>query len=328
MDRRSVIGLGTSAVAAIAAKFATVGAHADGEADAVLPLRPTVSPGSDDVHLKLDVEERSFWPGAGHDRVLRNIAQPTLSLYRPERPDGSALLIVPGGGYRHLLFDKEGSEVARRFNRSGILGAVLTHRLPGEGWKERADVPLQDAQRAIRLMRARASEFAIDPARIGVLGFSAGGHVAASLMTRFDARVYAPLDAADRLSARPNFAGLIYPVISMLSPIAHTASREELLGANPGAAEMAASSCERLVSAKTSPAFILAASDDDQVDPQNSLAMFEALRSARVETELHLFQEGGHGFALRRIEGRPLALWPDLLFNWGKSRRAFAGAPL
>ncbi|HLJ53134.1 MAG TPA: alpha/beta hydrolase, partial [Rhizomicrobium sp.] len=215
-------------------------------------------------------------------------------------------------------------EVARRFNRSGILGAVLTHRLPAEGWRDRAEVPLQDAQRAIRLIRARAHEFGIDPERIGVLGFSAGGHVAASLMTRFDAQVYAPLDAADRLSARPDFAGLIYPVISMLSPIAHTASREELLGASPSAAAMAAASCERLVTAKTAPAFILAASDDDQVDPRNSLALYDALRSARVATELHMFQEGGHGFALRRIEGRPIAVWPDLFFNWGKSRRAFA----
>jgi acetyl esterase/lipase len=325
MDRRAVIGLGTSALVGLALDNSSAGTTAQGDADSVLPLWSGTPPGGDGVHLKLDSVDRSFWPGAPHDRAVDHIGQPTLSLYRPDRPDGSALLIVPGGGYRHLLIDKEGSEVARRFNGAGITGFVLAHRLPAEGWANRADVPLQDAQRAMRLIRFRAKEIGIAPVRVGVLGFSAGGHVAASLITRFDSPTYQPRDDADRLSARPDFAGLIYPVISMLSPIAHTASREELLGREPTTAQEAAASCERLVTPRSSPAFILAAADDDQVDPRNSLAMLSALREAHVESELHLFQEGGHGFALRRIAGKPLAAWPDLFLRWGASQGVFKG---
>jgi acetyl esterase/lipase len=320
--------LGATALAGLSLR---AGATANGtrseNAQSEIVLWPGTPPGGAGVSLKLEIENRGFWPSQSDDRALSRIQTPMLSVFRPDRGDGSALLIVPGGGYRHLLIDKEGSEVARRFNGAGITSFVLTHRLPSEGWANGADVPLQDAQRAMRLIRARAREFGIDPKRVGVLGFSAGGHVAASLMTRFDAAVYAPVDDADRNAARPDFAGLVYPVISMSPPLAHAASRAELLGAAPTAAQEAAYSCDRSVTARTPSGLLIAAADDREVDPQNSLAMFRALRSAGVESELHVFEEGGHGFSLRRIEGMPLAVWPDLFLHWGARHRAFRDVP-
>lgn len=324
MDRRSLIGLGASALAGLTLRATTASGIQNAQSE--LALWPGVPPGGNGVNLKLDVENRGFWPNQTDDRALSRIQHPTLSVFRADRGDGSALLIVPGGGYRHLLVDKEGSEVARRFNAAGITSFVLAHRLPAEGWADGPDVPLQDAQRAMRLIRTRAREFEIDPKRVGVLGFSAGGHVAASLMTRFAAPVYAPSDEIDRGDARPDFAGLVYPVISMSPPLAHTASREELLGSAPTTAQEAAYSCERLVSAKTTPAILIAAADDREVDPLNSPAMFQAMRAAGVASELHLFEEGGHGFSLRRIEGRPISAWPDLFLHWGARRGAFRQA--
>ena len=324
MDRRSLIGLGASALAGLTLRATTASGIQNAQSE--LALWPGVPPGGNGVNLKLDVENRGFWPNQTDDRALSRIQHPTLSVFRADHSDGSALLIVPGGGYRHLLVDKEGSEVARRFNAAGITSFVLAHRLPAEGWADGPDVPLQDAQRAMRLIRTRAREFAIDPKRVGVIGFSAGGHVAASLMTRFAAPVYAPSDEIDRGDARPDFAGLVYPVISMSPPPAHTASREELLGPAPTTAQEAAYSCERLVSAKTTPAVLIAAADDREVDPLNSLAMFQAMRAAGVASELHLFEEGGHGFSLRRIEGRPISAWPDLFLHWGARRGAFRQA--
>lgn len=324
MDRRSLIGLGASGLAGLTLRATTASGIQNAQSE--LALWPGVPPGGNGVNLKLDVENRGFWPNQTDDRALSRIQHPTLSVFRPDRSDGSALLIVPGGGYRHLLIDKEGSEVARRFNGAGVTAFVLAHRLPAEGWADGPDVPLQDAQRAMRLIRTRAREFEIDPKRVGVLGFSAGGHVAASLMTRFAASVYTPVDEIDRGDARPDFAGLVYPVISMSPPLAHTASREELLGPAPTTAQEAAYSCERLVSAKTTPAFLIAAADDREVDPLNSLAMFQAMRAAGVASELHLFEEGGHGFSLRRIEGRPISAWPDLFLHWGARRGAFRQA--
>ena len=324
MDRRSLIGLGATALAGLSLRAGATVKGTQGEnAQSEIVLWPGTPPGGDHVSLKLEIENRGFWPNETNDRALSGIERPTLSVFRPDRGDGSALLIVPGGGYRHLLIDKEGSEVARRFNVAGITSFVLAHRLPSEGWANGSDVPLQDAQRAMRLIRRRAREFAIDPKRIGVLGFSAGGHVAGSLMTRFAANVYAPVDDADRIEARPDFAGLVYPVISMSPPFVHAASREELLGSAATAAQEAAYSCDRSVTGKTSPALLIAAADDHEVDPQNSVAMFQAMRAANVASELHLFEEGGHGFSLRRIEGRPVSVWPDLFVHWGARHGAF-----
>jgi acetyl esterase/lipase len=333
MDRRSLLGLGAAVTVGLAA-----GARAAdpvpttdrlaGDPTEIVPLWPHTPPGGNGLHLKLQLLERSPTPEIFHDRFVTDIAQPLLTVFRPDKPDGSALLLAPGGGYRRVVLDKEGFEAARRLNGASVTVFVLRYRLPGEGWANGPDVPLQDAQRAMRLIRARAADFAIDPKRVGVLGFSAGGHVAASLITRFDAQVYAPIDKTDAEDARPDFAGLLYPVISMIPPIAHAGSREKMFGVGPSDARQAAYSCERLVTPQTPPTFVLLAADDKEVDPRNSLDFAAALRAASVPSEFHMFEEGGHGFGLRLIQGKPASIWPDLFLRWGARHGAFRNVTL
>lgn len=318
MDRRTVLGLG--ALAALAtrahAEEAPSGDGLPGDPVEVLPLWPGTPPGGEGVSLTLQIVERALPSDPFHDRYATRIAQPVLFVFRPQKPDGSALLIVPGGSYRFVVLDIEGFETARRAAASGVTAFVLRYRLPGEGWANRADLPLQDAQRAMRLLRGRAAEFGLDPARIGAIGFSAGGHVVASLLTRDSDAVYAPVDALDAVRARPDFAGLVYPVISMLSPAAHSGSRFYLLGPNPGAAQLLAASPERHVPAGLPPTFLALAADDPVVDPLNSLQFFSALRAVHVPAELHVFEEGGHGFGIRLVEDKPAAAWPGLFLRW------------
>ena len=287
-------------------------------------LWPKTPPGGDGVHLDIKIEDYSRDSEVVPDRKAYQIGAPMLQVFRAEKPNGAAMLVVPGGGYATLWFDKEGFEISRRFNRAGITCFVLLHRLPGEGWAARADVPLADAQRAIRLVRANAAKFAIDPARLGVMGFSAGGHLAASLATRFDAKVYAPVDKVDRLDARPAFAALLYPVVTMGAGT-HQGSRDSLLGPDPSPERIAAYSGENLVTAKTPPTFIAHAADDGTAPfAPNALAMYRALLQAKVPSELHAFEQGGHGFALRGMHGQPWTAWPELFVAWAQDHK-FAG---
>ncbi|MEA5125981.1 alpha/beta hydrolase [Xanthomonas floridensis] len=251
------------------------------------------------------------------DRYIQNISQPYLVVYRPRRPNGTALLVTPGGGYQRIVLDNEGSALMPGFvGQAGITLFVLRYRLPGEGHPNGADVPLADAQRALRLIRANAARYGIDAHRVGVMGFSAGGHVAASLATRYAAQVYPAQDAADTLSARPDFALLIYPVIDMDSANAHPGSRERLLGNTPSAAQVSAYSPQLHVDARTPPTFLLHAQDDTVVPVRNSLLMHDALLRAGVPSELHVFPQGGHGFGTDRIAGLTLAAWPQLAQAW------------
>jgi acetyl esterase/lipase len=322
MDRRAFLSsLATAAVAIIPIASAqdVPAVFAPFEA---IPLWPALPPGAPARLPELLVLEESRDAGAYHNRVATGIGQPAVFVARPAKPNGSGLLVVPGGGYREIWIDNEGFDVATRLNQAAITAFVLLYRLPGEGWRSASDVPLQDAQRAIRLIRANAERFAIDPARTGVLGFSAGGHIAAQLACRADARVYDPQDEVDRLSANPSFAGTIYPVITMLAPYAHEPSREMLLGAQPSEALRAAYSCEHLVTPAVPPSFLAAALDDPDVPPENTLAYFAALRSAHVPAEMHLFEKGGHGFGLGAA-GSEVSAWPDLFLRWGAERGYF-----
>jgi acetyl esterase/lipase len=327
VDRRAVLSL-AAAVAALApaARAADPVPSSDrlpGDPRETIALWPGTPPGGEGGHLTLQLLERSPAPDVFHDRFVTDIATPLLTVFRPDKPDGSALLIAPGGGYRRVVIDKEGFECAHRFARAGITCFVLRYRLPGECWANAADVPLQDAQRAMRLARARAGSFGIDAARVGVIGFSAGGHVAASLITRSDAAVYKPVDDADNRSARPDFAALMYPVMSMTPPIAHAGSREKLLGIAPTEAQQGAYSPDRHVTANMPPTFMAFASDDKEVDPRNSFLMEAALRAAGVPHEMHMFEEGGHGFGIRLAQGKPAAAWPELFLRWGARRGVF-----
>lgn len=252
------------------------------------------------------------------DRIITGIARPRMALFMPDRPNGAALLITPGGGYRQEAFDNSGFQIANWVIDHGYHAFVLIYRLPGEGWANRADVPLADAQRAMRIIRQRAASWGIAAERVGAMGFSAGGHVCADLAARFATPCYAPVDEADRQSARPLCAAPIYPVVSMDPAIAHAGSRTLLLGPNPTAAMEAAHSPDRTTTSQSPPHFVVHAEDDQTVPVENSVRLRAALKAAGVPVDLHLFAEGGHGFGVSRIAGRPVAAWPELWLGWAR----------
>jgi acetyl esterase/lipase len=258
--------------------------------------------------------------GPVRDRYVKGVEHPTLVVFAPAHRSGASLLIIPGGGYRWVVMDKEGYEAAARFAAAGLTVYVMTYRLPGDHWGAGPDVALQDAQRALRLIRQRAGP----AAKVGVMGFSAGGHVAGTLMEKFDKPTYPYVDRADQLSARPDFAVLMYPVATMRDPFAHAGSRLELLGAAPTAEAETAQSLEDNVRADGPPVLLVHAVDDASAPVENSLQLLAALRAAKVPAEAHLFEEGGHGFGIRYAVGKPAAIWPEVVLGWLR-RRGFAG---
>ncbi|MFV3076266.1 alpha/beta hydrolase [Niveispirillum fermenti] len=274
-------------------------------------------PGSEGAPLEQRMVARSHDP-ARPDRYMEGITRPFLTIYRPARPDGRALLIIPGGGYQRVVVDKEGGEVGPLLAARGFTCFVLTYRLPGEVPQHGPAVALQDAQRAMRVIRSQAGIFGIDGGAPGVMGFSAGGHVAAMLGTRHADTTYAAVDQADRLPARPARLALIYPVIGMGTSMAHRGSRDRLLGPSPTAAMVERWSADHQVTTDTPPVFLLHATDDQAVLPENSLAFHAACRRAGVPAELHLYPKGGHGFGHgdRIAADNPLRRWPDLFLEW------------
>lgn len=254
-------------------------------------------------------------PVGGPPIFLRNISQPYLKVFRPQRSNGRSLIAMPGGAYTFVSIANEGVDVARDMNARGYTVFVLVYRLPGEGWDKREDVPLQDAQRAVRLVRARSAEFGCDAEQVFAVGFSAGGHLAASLATGYDERVYAATDTADARSAKPRAVGLIYPVISQTEGIGHAESTLRLLGPDPSMLSMVRRSPDIHVNAETPPTFLVHAMDDPAVPLENSLLMMGALRGARRPVEVHFFERGGHGFGTGK-PGEPSNAWLGLFANW------------
>ncbi|MGH7026424.1 alpha/beta hydrolase [Brevundimonas sp.] len=318
LHRRSLLIMGAAAPALMPAGPTTATAQTSALAPAdpteVIRLWPQGAPGGEGVTVVPVVPERSTDP-AYRDRYAQYTTDPIMTVMRPEKPNGSALLLIPGGGYRWSVLDKEGFDVARVFAASGTTCFVLRYRLPADGWAAGADAPLQDAQRAIRLIRSRAAEFGVRPDRIAVLGASAGGHLAGLASARTDA-AYAPVDAADEASLRPDLTVLMYPVATMADPHVHAGSRTHLLGEAPSEARIAAYSLERMNWAGAAPVFLLHAMDDASVAVENSLMLLATLKAASVQAEAHLFQEGGHGFGVRLIQGRPAQVWPELARAW------------
>ncbi|MEI7377569.1 alpha/beta hydrolase [Dickeya sp. ws52] len=288
-------------------------------AETTFPIWPQgEAPGAITSSVQQQVVERSKDP-AWPDRAVTGIRSPEITVYVPDNPNGTALLITPGGSYQRVVLDKEGSDLAPYFTQQGYTLFVMTYRMPADGHQEGADAPLADAQRAIRTLRSHATQWRIDPQRIGIMGFSAGGHVAASLGTRFAQTVYPAQDEIDHVSARPDFMVLMYPVISMQENIAHAGSRKALMGSHPSEAQIERYSAEKQVSAQTPPTFLVHAIDDPSVSVDNSLVMLSALRENKIPAEIHLFEQGKHGFGIRGTVGLPAAAWPQLLNNWIKS---------
>jgi acetyl esterase/lipase len=316
IDRRSFLLLGSasalvSAAPAARAQSPNVSLIALPEAwqqAEVLRLWPGSPPG--ETHFAPQ-PVNADWPPI----YVRNVAAPELRIFRPMRSNAGAVLVMPGGAYQFVSVGNEGVDIAAQLAALGYTVFVLVYRLPDEGWRGRADVPLQDAQRAMRLVRSRAQDFGVHADEVAALGFSAGGHLAASLTTGHKLQTYEPLDAVDRLSAQPFAAGLIYPVLTMTRRWTHNASRDRLLGPDPSEALIAAHSTELQVDASTPPCFLAHAADDDTVPVENSLIFLDAMRKAKRPVEAHIFQEGRHAFGIGR-PGTPSAHWIELFSLW------------
>lgn len=247
------------------------------------------------------------------ETAIGGIETPVIEVRMPPKANGSALLILGGGGYRHIQMVREVEPAADLALSLGMIAIILRYRLPIDGWA--AEAPLQDAQRAMRLVRHNAMRWNIDPHRIGVLGFSAGGHLAAMLATRSQADTYAAQDDADLGSSRPDFCALLFPVISLEPPFDTTVTRRMLAGDSQDLARLAALSPNRLVAAGAPPTFLAHAADDRIASPDHSILMFQALRSAGVSAELHVFPTGGHGSASGN-PGSRFSLWQPLFSSW------------
>lgn len=282
-----------------------------------LPLWPGGPPELTPRGLSEAISERAP-AGAAPDRAIKGVVAPWLDLFRPSQPNGATIIAVPGGGYEHLAWDKEGLEIARRFAGLGVTALALGYRLPRDGWAGGLDTPLADAQRAVRMVRAMAPGLGVDPARIAVVGFSAGGHLVTKLGAAFGREVYPARDAADRLSARPDLVAAAYPAIMMDRLAGMAPAGQALFGKAMSPAELALQSPYRNVSDNTPPHFLLHAEDDPLVSPEHTLAMRAALVAKKRTVETHLLPTGGHGFGLRLKAGTPGADWPDQLLAFGR----------
>ncbi|MHC4116748.1 MAG: alpha/beta hydrolase [Planctomycetota bacterium] len=267
-------------------------------------------------------EVKLLWPeGAPGAKGTADGDKPSITIHVPARDkaNGAAVVIFPGGGYGHLAMDHEGHQIAEWLNSFGVAGFIVKyrHRRSGAGYGHPA--PLQDAQRAIRTVRSSAKEWNIDPERIGIIGFSAGGHLASSLGTHFKNRYSEARDQIDRVSCRPDFMILMYPVISFTEPFTHKGSRKNLLGANPDPELVENLSNEKQVTPETPPTFIVFGDDDKVVPVENGVAFFMGLKKAKVPAEMHIYEKGRHGFGLGAGMG-PVSSWPLRCSEWMQAR--------
>jgi acetyl esterase/lipase len=266
----------------------------------VLDLWPGQPPGETGA-VGPETEQEPSKPGQRPVKRITNVTKPTLSVFRPakEKDTGAAVIVAPGGGYNILAWDLEGEEVAAWLNSVGVTGIVLKYRVPrrpGQPKDQPPTVARMDAQRAVRVVRSKAADWGIDPNRLGMLGFSAGGHLTVWNATNPDKPAYEPVDAADTLSARPDFLVLVYP-----GYLVKTDKKDEFTdGVNW---------------TKDSPPTFFAHAYDDPVSPENSVRSFLALKQLKVPAELHVYSTGGHGFGLRK-EGKPSGSWPDRCGEW------------
>jgi len=264
-----------------------------------IPLWPGIAPGDGrDIGEEKDITKPNEDPTGKYITRLGNVSKPTIQVFKPakDKDTGAAVVVCPGGGYTILAMDLEGTEVCKWLNSIGVTGVLLKYRVPARKDRPRHAAPLQDAQRAIGLTRLHAKEWGIDPARIGVLGFSAGGHLAATASNSFDSRSYTAADEADKESCRPDFTLLIYPAYLTEPPTSLTLAPEiKVTGSTP-------------------PAFI-AMTEDDPIHVETAFAYALALKNAKVPVELHVYPKGGHGYGLRPSEFK-VTTWPARVADW------------
>lgn len=244
--------------------------------------------------------------------AVSNVSNPRIEIYRAAKPNGSAALIVGGGGYFRIQIGTAAKPMAQWLAATGTTAAVLYYRLPANGWK--AEAPFQDAQRAMRLLRSHAADWGVDAGKIGIVGSSAGANLSGITATRWDHDFYAPIDAADRLSSRPDFLAMLYPVVSMKAPLDKTRSAREL---STQADYRSAYSVEDHVRPDMPPVFIAQAVDDPIVNVGHSLLLYQTALKAKVPVELHEFETGGHSWGLGK-PGTPPAQWPRLFASWAR----------
>ena len=259
-----------------------------------------------------------LWPtGAPGARGNADGDKPSLTIYLPdqEKATGTAIVICPGGGYGHLAMDHEGHQVARWLNSFGVAGFICKYRHSRSGAGYRHPIPLLDAQRAIRTVRSKARQWSVNPSRIGILGFSAGGHLTSTAGTHFDPGNPDAADPINRASCRPDFMVLVYPVVSLNQPWTHKGSRKNLLGSDPDPKLVESLSNETQVTAQTPPAFLVHTWEDTAVPAENSIHFYLALRKAKVPAEMHVYLKGPHGFGLGR-EGFAASSWPTRCEAW------------
>ncbi len=324
MDRRSLLlaplALTASAAAAQTAAPDTAKVVPGWPAPSgTIDLWPQGAIGQLHPQMKEHVEETSTDPAVKFRRV-QGISKPRLAVFPAANPNGAAMLIIPGGGFSWNYFDHEGYALADYLNKQGVTCFVLFYRLANDGWQNAADVGTIDAQRAMRLIRQNAAQYKLDPKRVGVAGFSAGGFITASLATRHAQALYTPVDDADKLDARPMIAAPIYPVISLDPAIAYEGTAPSLFGAPATPEQIARYAPDHNVDAQTPPTFLTQAEDDTTVPVANSIVLRDALKAKGIVVETHLFASGGHGFGMRPDLNMPYHIWPQLFVNFARSQ--------
>lgn len=310
----SAISLGTAADA-----LARPGLARTGETIELWPQPPAGA-----LHSGMtEIVEQSSSDPAYSSRRIKGISRPRMIAFPAAQPNGSAMLIIPGGGFEWNYFEHEGYYLADILNRAGITCFVLFYRLAQDGWSDPASVGPADAQRAMRVIRANAARFHLDSARVGVMGFSAGGFLTATLATRHSARFSTSIDATDKLSARPLLTAPIYPVQTVDPAYAYGGVAPSLFGGRPTAAQIRDWSPDLNVTPDAVPTFLVHAEDDDTVPVANTVRLRDAMVAARITVETHLFANGGHGFGVRPQPGHPDGLWLPLFLNFARGQKLF-----
>lgn len=304
IDRRDLL------MSALAAGGATMfgSSAAPAQAPEEIPLWPGSPPGRGTVSGPEKIGETGAGEGA-----ISNISAPRMRVYRPREPNGIAVIICGGGGYFRIQTGKESGPAAKWLQSRGFTAFELLYRLPGDGWE--ASAPFADAQRAMKIVRSRAGEFGLRPDRIGIMGMSAGGHLAGFTALQSGRALYAGSDRFEHVGARPDFAALLFPVVLLRAPFTGTRTRRLIIGEHPSAAAEAAWSLDTYAARDAPPFILFSSADDTTAPPGHNIALFQALSQAGCRPELHIFASGGHGWGLGTPD-QDLSQWPGIFETW------------